>query len=783
MTQATTHVLSILFFLIAILAIVLPITLTDLSSSSVTPTTTCTACNTCPTGFVPVCGSGVSVLNTLPILNNTTTSELIGSTIVITGGNTITTKGEVRFEETSGTDYVGFKPPAAIGSSVTWTLPPADGAAGEYLQTNGSGTLSWAAGGLGGNSFPDNLFYIFDDGNMASRIFFQADALIGNSRTFAAPNANGILPATAPGNNVMLGSLSYTTLELGGGINNTLIGVSAGSNITSGNDNIMLGSSAFTTLTSGSENIGIGSGVALASPVDVNSLVIGAYTTGAGSNTTVIGTNYVSPNKFSGSSTSCVMYYESKTGEVSYSSGTLILYVASTGNDTNTGLSPATAKLTLKGVLDAIPPVVGGKVIIEVLDNINLGTPGAGAYQFKALTSASLDTVDILIRGTGVPSINSGSATANNVLENTQANLSVTLENLTFTNGAATLRWYAGKLILSGTVTVNGWDSAITVSDSGVLNTVAGSTINLNGGNNGSASAGLRADVGGYALFSTSTVNFDYYAGVVGPTPKVLLAVEAKRFGNVIFDTCTTTFTNFQLALTTNPDKARLQVIGGSVTFNCDADVDRLINVSQYSHYAGSGATAYVINNLDAATTRPILLVGFMQLSDAYTVNFNAPYVGFESNFIILSEFGYLLDAHPSRTDPYKPYFDGKIDRNEIRGALLNTSGNDNRLVRKQSLSITAGVPFVLQEGAPPFNVQFIPESIKVFEQVGGGPGFTLIAHGGAYTPPYNLTFALGPAPTITVNSMISSGAICFVEYIPNTFNVGNFETQLLYYS
>jgi len=45
----------------------------------------------------------------------------------------------------NGTHYVGFKAPNSIASDVTWTLPDADGANGEALTTNGSGSLSWAA--------------------------------------------------------------------------------------------------------------------------------------------------------------------------------------------------------------------------------------------------------------------------------------------------------------------------------------------------------------------------------------------------------------------------------------------------------------------------------------------------------------------------------------------------------------------------------------------------------------------------------------------------------------
>lgn len=48
---------------------------------------------------------------------------------------------------TSG--YFGLKCPA-VGPSVDWTMPGADGSSGQFLKTNGSGTLSWGTVSLAG---------------------------------------------------------------------------------------------------------------------------------------------------------------------------------------------------------------------------------------------------------------------------------------------------------------------------------------------------------------------------------------------------------------------------------------------------------------------------------------------------------------------------------------------------------------------------------------------------------------------------------------------------------
>jgi len=52
---------------------------------------------------------------------------------------------EIRFNNTSNTAYVGFRAPATVAASRTYTLPASDGTVGQVLRTNGSGVLSWAS--------------------------------------------------------------------------------------------------------------------------------------------------------------------------------------------------------------------------------------------------------------------------------------------------------------------------------------------------------------------------------------------------------------------------------------------------------------------------------------------------------------------------------------------------------------------------------------------------------------------------------------------------------------
>lgn len=51
----------------------------------------------------------------------------------------------LRFQDTTGGEYVAFRAPTTVATNVTWTLPSADGTANQFLKTDGSGVLSWDA--------------------------------------------------------------------------------------------------------------------------------------------------------------------------------------------------------------------------------------------------------------------------------------------------------------------------------------------------------------------------------------------------------------------------------------------------------------------------------------------------------------------------------------------------------------------------------------------------------------------------------------------------------------
>ena len=81
----------------------------------------------------------------------------------------------------NGTNYVGIQPPTSIASSITWTLPAAEGQSGQVLSTNGSGALSWVTASTAGGSQTLTNKTIDGDNNTVSNI--QTASIKSTSKT------------------------------------------------------------------------------------------------------------------------------------------------------------------------------------------------------------------------------------------------------------------------------------------------------------------------------------------------------------------------------------------------------------------------------------------------------------------------------------------------------------------------------------------------------------------------------------------------------------------------
>lgn len=108
-------------------------------------------------------------------------------------GSALDVKGVIRLSgSTSG--FVGFTPLAVAGST-TYTLPGADGSSGQVLTTNGSGVLSWAAGGGGSTSVGGDLSGTVSNAQIAANAVGTTE-IANSSVTYAKTNfADGEIPA------------------------------------------------------------------------------------------------------------------------------------------------------------------------------------------------------------------------------------------------------------------------------------------------------------------------------------------------------------------------------------------------------------------------------------------------------------------------------------------------------------------------------------------------------------------------------------------------------------
>jgi hypothetical protein len=172
------------------------------------------------------------------------------ATATFTGGldvkNGATSGGVINLFEDSdnGTNKITLKAADAIAADFTLTLPNADGGANQFLQTDGSGNLSFAdptAGAIGIDDLSDAK---------AGGTDFSNSIILGHETTgtLAAASNNtafgiGVIDAITSGtDNVAVGYNAGT--ELKSGANNTLVGSTAGIAIVSGTDNTLVGSTA-----------------------------------------------------------------------------------------------------------------------------------------------------------------------------------------------------------------------------------------------------------------------------------------------------------------------------------------------------------------------------------------------------------------------------------------------------------------------------------------------------------------------------------------------------------
>jgi trimeric autotransporter adhesin len=242
------------------------------SAGAVTAASTITAATGSTIGNLTLAnGSITDSSGTITFGNeNLTTSGTLSSGVLnaediinVGGGSGV---GIVKFLDSDGSHSINLSAPTVVGTTITFTLPTADGSADQVLKTNGSGALSFVSqSGGGGASVLSGLTDVTKDAtNFVNSFLIQ-------------PNSDGSAPST--------GTLSSANNNLG-------IGNSVFSALTSGALNVCFGHNAGSTLSEGANNTSLGALSVLSALVD-NQTAIGYEATCNAANQITLGNSSV----------------------------------------------------------------------------------------------------------------------------------------------------------------------------------------------------------------------------------------------------------------------------------------------------------------------------------------------------------------------------------------------------------------------------------------------------------------------------------------------------------
>ena len=189
-----------------------------------------------------VTSASTTAIDSTAIANGTTnvTAETSRIDFDVSGTNTafadssglfLRNQYDLKFGDADSSHYVGFQAPSTVGSSLTWTLPAADGSDRQALTTNGSNVLGWtnlpsvtSSSAAPSNPKDNDLWYDTDDGRLyfryndgSSTQWVDASPEGGpGSNEFSSLRLNGSTsgwiqleaPATAPNSTIVFPSTS-----------------------------------------------------------------------------------------------------------------------------------------------------------------------------------------------------------------------------------------------------------------------------------------------------------------------------------------------------------------------------------------------------------------------------------------------------------------------------------------------------------------------------------------------------------------------------------------------
>jgi hypothetical protein len=250
-------------------------------------------------------------------------------------------QADLRFYEGTGggTNYVGFQAPATIAADVLWTLPGADGSAGEVLTTNGSGVLSWGTNATNSIAQGDSSVTVTDtgsDGNIAFATDGSTHWNIDNNGDFL-PGADSTYDIGAVGNEVLgvYADNLYGTIQTASQTNITGLGT-----VTTGTWNATAigvaygGTNLTSTPTNGQLLIGNGTGYTLAGLTGGTGLTV---TDGAGSITIDLDNTAVTPAGY-GAADTVATFTVDQQGRLTAAADVSISIVHTQVSDFDTGV-------------------------------------------------------------------------------------------------------------------------------------------------------------------------------------------------------------------------------------------------------------------------------------------------------------------------------------------------------------------------------------------------------------------------------------------------------------
>ncbi len=253
------------------------------------------------------CFNGANSLNTVPISIATANTGVFNNVDLWLSNNDNTVRS-LRFYEqynASGAfpntaNFVALRAPNSIAADVTWTLPNADGTNGQVLQTDGTGTLSWATAGGGVTGFTGTQNTAAPNNTVnASRLLVSASST--NADFVVQPKGTGAILAqlpdsTATGGNkrgdyaVDLQMLRSSASQVASGVRSLAVG---NNNTSSGTASVSLGT---TNTASSTASIALGNSNTSGG---ASSVALGFTNTSSGSYSTAIGGSNNCSNNYS----------------------------------------------------------------------------------------------------------------------------------------------------------------------------------------------------------------------------------------------------------------------------------------------------------------------------------------------------------------------------------------------------------------------------------------------------------------------------------------------------